>query len=701
MRPTIVQHLATECSTGALIKHTPLGCELHGDVAVVRDPSLFLGWLKSNTTGPYGLDCETIGVDPTKESPVGKGSIVCWSLAWVDQSLGVHRERGTSICRSAFLWADSLATFDDWLAVAPVVGHNIFSFDRHIFANHGIKLGGVVADTLRCAKLLDANSVDNSLKSWMARAFGYGVGEYKELFSRAKPGALEENPECRTTWRKVDGQRVPTIVGTAAQRVNAQRELIPLDTLEQDYGYLLPTLYQYAALDAKGTLELYFLLRKRLEQTPWRGLGCSVPWGNLWQLYEQFWNESLFVLNNIERNGIQYDARVAAEGKYRAFNAADTAAQKAYEWIGREINLDSPAQLAEVLYREKFFDIPPVTGTLKAIKANHENKETTSEAALVHLANEANPSDAAGIGYILEQRKLTDLIQFLDKLPTFQDAVGRIHTILKPDTRTGRLSSSKPNLQNIPKEDTYGLRSAFVAATGHKLIVADYAALEPRIQAHFLVALFGDRSLLEAINFGDVYSGVARDCWPEVFHGWSAEAVKAHPLRSEAKVVLLAKAYGKGLRGMALQLKKPLWETKAIVERIEAAYPGMVRFQKYMAEYAREHGGVHTLLGRFRPLPDIRSQDRGKRSAAERQAMNSPIQGSASDIVTAAMLKLYKHVKIVLQVHDELIVECASDKADSTLLTVKDIMQNPLKPGLFRVPLVVEAKIGNNWKEAK
>lgn len=152
---------------------------------------------------------------------------------------------------------------------------------------------------------------------------------------------------------------------------------------------------------------------------------------------------------------------------------------------------------------------------------------------------------------------------------------------------------------------------------------------------------------------------------------------------------------------MALQLRKSFHETKAIVQRIEDAFPGMVRFQRYMAEYARSHGGVHTLLGRYRPLPDIRSKERSRRSAAERQAMNSPIQGSAADIVTAAMIKLNPRVKLVLQVHDEILVEVPEGKADEQLQLVKDLMENPVSAGLLKVPLVVEAKIGSTWQEGK
>lgn len=674
-------------------------------VVVGRDisPEDFLAFIKEQP-GLYGLDCETVGVDPTAESPVGRGRIVAWSLAWVDKAAGLHPERATPLAGSAFLWAECLDVFADWLATAPVVGHNLFSFDRHVFANHGITLGNVVADSLRMAKLLDAESTDNGLKAWMGRAFGYTpVGDYEDLFSRRKClGAEDLGADKRPTRRKVgEVPGVPTTVGGPSSRLGAGRELLPLDRIRSDYPHLLPTLWGYAALDAKATLELYFLLRRRLEDTPWRGLGQTAPWGNMWEFYEQFWNPSLYVLNDIERNGIQYDSMVAASGQKAAQELADVARARAYEWIGRELNLDSPVQLSQFLYGDKFFELPPVTGTLKAIKANKEMKPSTSEAALLHIASEACPADAAGIEQVLLQRELTDLVQFLTKLPTFIDGDSRIHTILKPDTRSGRLSSSKPNLQNIPKDDTYGLRSAFVAGPGRKLIVADYGALEPRVQAHFLLSLFKDSSLLDALNFGDVYSGVAREVWPDIFEGWSAEAVKKHPLRAEAKIVLLAKAYGKGIRGMALQLKKPLWATKEIVERIEATFPGIVRFQRYMMQYARDMGGVHTLLGRFRPLPNIYAKDRALSSGAERQAMNSPIQGSAADIVTAAMLKLGPLVKLVLQVHDELVIECAASDADKTLTLVKKCMENPLRPGLLTVPLVVEAKIGNNWAEGK
>jgi DNA polymerase I-like protein with 3'-5' exonuclease and polymerase domains len=666
---------------------------------VVTDAAAFLAWLQENTEGPYGLDCETVGVDPTEESPVGKGKIVCWSIGWVDPALGLHPERGTPVARSAFLWADSLDVFADWLRSAPVVGHNVVGFDRHMFRNHGIDLGGIVGDSLRMAKLLDVDSHDNSLKSWIRRAFDYGVGEYTELFSRRKPGATEDLGAPRDTWRKVDDQaRVPTVVGGPASRVGAARDLIPLDRIREDYPQLLPVLYEYAGLDAKGSLELFFLLQRRLREAPWRGLGQARLWGTLWDLYRDFWHPSLGVLHGIERRGIQYDAGIAAAGRTAAEQERQVAHAAAIEWVGHEVNLDSPAQLAQVLYQERFYDVPPVMGTVKAIKANRERKPSTSEAALQHIAiQHLEP----GIEHILKERKLTDLIQFLDRLPTFQDTFGRIHSILKPDTRTGRLSSSKPNLQNIPKDDTYGLRSAFVAAPGHSLVVADYGALEPRLQAHFLVTLFNDTSLLDAINFGDVYSGIALECWPDKFRGWTLDAIKADKLRGEAKIVLLAKAYGKGLMGMALQLKKSVDETRAIVERIDSAFPGVPRFQVFMADYAREHGGVHTLLGRFRPLPNIYSKDRGLRAGAERQAYNTPIQGSATDVMTAARGKLDKLVSIVLEVHDEMVVECRQGLEQVTLDIVTKTMCNPLRPGLLKVPLIVEAGYGPSWAKAK
>lgn len=668
---------------------------------VVDNPAEFLAWLQANTEGPYGLDLETKNVDPTEESPVGRGEPVFWTLAWVDSSLGLHAEHGTPRARAAFLERPALEQFRAFLESERFTGHNIVSFDRHVLLNVGVDVRNIVADTLRMAKLLDPSSTENGLKPWLKRAFGYETHDYADLFSRRKPGAIDDLGEVRSTWRKLgDEQRVPTIVGGAASRVGVARDLIPLDALGRDYPHLMPTMRKYACLDASGALELYFLLRRRLERTPWRGLGQTAPWGTMWDFYEKFWHPSLYDLNKIERNGISYDANIAVAGRTAAEIERARHEAEAYAWVGREVNLHSSAQLSEVIYGEKFYPIPAVTGTLKAIKGNREQKPTTSEAALHSLLPESSAQDRAGLQHVLSERKLTDLIQFLDKLPAFRDADNRIHTILRPDTRTGRLSSSKPALQQIPKDDTYGLRSAFVAPPGHKLIVADYGALEPRVQAHFLVTLFRDTSLLDAINFGDVYCGVAKECWPE-FRGWSLAAIKADPKRAEAKIVLLAKAYGKSLTGMALQLGKSINETKDIVNRIDAAFPGVPRFQRHMAEYAREHGGVHTLLGRFRPLTDIYSKDRGLRAAAERQAYNSPIQGSATDIMTAARGKLSSLVKIVLEVHDELIVEAAASDAQATLDTVVANMVHPLKAGLLKVPLVVEAHVGDSWAEAK
>lgn len=653
------------------------------------------------TPGPYGLDCETVDVDPTAESPVGRGKIVYWSLAWVNPALGNHPDRGTPVASAACLNSGVLERFGGWLRTAPVVGHNLFSFDRHLFANHSIVLENVVGDTLRMAKFLDADRQDHGLKSWMATAFGYGCGTYEELFSRRKHGPVEDAGDAKHTRRKVDGSPVRTLVCGEYQRLYAGTEFIPLDTIATSNPELLPKLWEYVSLDAKATLELFFLLQGRLKQRTWCGLGRTRPWGNLWQLYENFWHKALYMLYDIERTGILFDAERAAHGLAVASRARAEHEALAVQWLP-DVNLNSPQQLAAALYGSGHFQIPPVIGTRKAVKANRDFSESTSEAALAWLQARATGSDKAGLAALLEYKKLTKTVQFLEALPRYVDPAGRIHSQFRPDTRTGRLSSSKPNLQNVPSDDTYGLRSAFVAPPGSKLVVADYGALEPRIQAHFLIDLFGDHSLSEAIATGDVYSGVALETWPDALSGWSQEAIKSSDYRRQAKIVLLAKAYGKGLQGMALQLGKSYRETAEVVERIDAAFPGIPRFQRYMVDYAKQHGGVHTLLGRFRPLPNVHSADRALRGAAERQAYNSPIQGSATDIVTAARLKVGNAgLRIVLEVHDELVVECTDDQVSHTVTTMTTLMERPLKVDILRVPLVVAIHAGQTWAEGK
>lgn len=648
--------------------------------------------------GPFGFDIETHGCNPAKESPVGRGETVCWSLGWQD---GAGFER-------AFLWRDSFELFSDWLGRVPLVVHNGISYDRHIVANDGFALGNIVCDTLRLSRLLRASKdTDHSLKGLMAIVGLRPVGEYRDLFQRRVCLGVEQ-VEIKDCKRKVDGRMVPTVIGPHS-RLGAATELIDLRTI-REYEWLLPTLYDYASLDAAATLEIYYKLRAAAEKTTWRGLG-GQQWGNLWTFYEQFWNPFLDLLWDMERAGIQLDPALCDE---RGLEASEKAAERLdairVAVNDHEFNPGSPPQMVALLER---LGCPPspVCGTLKAVKKTARGKTPTDEAALDWLSKQGyHPV----LREILAWRKVTKLGQFLTKLPLHCDGANRLHSILAPDTDTGRLSSKKPNLQNIPKEDAFGIRRAFVARPGHLLVCADFAQLEMVVLAHFLVELFDDWRLADDLASGDSHSATARRCWPWLplgnLKGHSDPRVSKK--REDAKTVNYAVNYGKTAFGLGVQITDESGlaigtdAAQTILDLYFDAYPAIGKFRRHCFEMAKHTGVVRTLLGRTRPLLECRSDERWVQQAGERKAVNSPIQGSAADVVVAAMLKLRSQLpvfraRMVLQIHDEIIVETPEESAEEVLQTMVQTMTNPFKTNLLRVPLAVEAKIGPNWAACK
>ena len=252
-----------------------------GGIWVVDSEKKAAHVLKRISNGsPVGLDTETVGVDPKEQSPCLKGRVVCWSLAFFDPTLGNHSVTGRPLSRRVFLWADMLPYFTPWLEdpSMPKVGHNIFTFDRHVLLNQGINLQGIVGDTMRLSKLLYSDKRrSHGLKDMMWFNLGYRLGGYQELFSRHKHAVCYkeqlvkgEPVDGKYSWRKVGDQKVKTWVAAGEYcKVYAGKELIPLDTLARDYPHRLEKLYDYASLDTKATLELYPILKEKLEGEPW------------------------------------------------------------------------------------------------------------------------------------------------------------------------------------------------------------------------------------------------------------------------------------------------------------------------------------------------------------------------------------------------------------------------------------------------
>lgn len=684
-----------------------------GGVWVVEnntDASELLYWLR-DSVGPVGLDCETEGVDLDKQSPVGNGHIVCWSIAFTLESL-----MGIKTLYRAYIPAQFLSVFKDYLRDAPVVGHNIWRFDRHMFENHGVYLGNIVADTLRMSQMLyNVKGYDHGLKALAVRYLGYQMRDYAATFSRPKPGKLKSYK--RVGVRKPGKTfvvQVPTLFGGEHQGIQwARKEVIPLSEVISSYPGKAADLVDYASLDAKCTLELYYVLKARLE-----ALKARVK--DSFQLYTDFWNPLCAVVSNSEMRGIMLDPQVCREGQALAQADVDKYTAELSSWVGPDFNWGAPAQLKELFYDQMGMDVAPIKGTLNAIKAVDYGERSVAEASLYWLElNAPGEAEKTMLGLVRKRRKALRLLGYLRDLPGYVGADGRVHCSMGPDTRTGRLAARCPPLQQMPSRgQTYGLRRAFVAKPGCVLIVADFSQLEVYVLAHMLIKLFGDYSIAEGLAAGDVYGSIAKLCWPNKTAGIAPTDIKKHSdpevrkLRDLAKIVVLATNYGKTPQGLAISLLDETGQSVGLeyannlLATYEAAFPGVVKFQHWTADFATKHRGIYTLAGRWRPIPEANSDLGYVRRKGFRIASNTPIQGSAMDLTAAAMIDIEYDNNLhefgaeqLLQIHDEIIVEVPVEWAQDALHIVSAYMTKP-RFGM-EVQLKVEAKIAPNWQEGK
>jgi DNA polymerase I-like protein with 3'-5' exonuclease and polymerase domains len=668
---------------------------------------VLLARLAASGSSCFGVDCETKNCDPRKQSPVGTAEIVCWSIAWKEG------ER----TRAAFIWREWLGVFKAWLEDASVhkVGANFTAYDMHAFENHGILIRGFVHDNKHTSRLwYSSKDVRHDLKSQAADLLGARTSAYSDLFSR--PARTKDKAYKTTRYskpRKGPLVGVPTLTceGSVSTFSHKKRELVPLETVRPDglYKHLLPSLYEYAAADAVYSLELAPKREAQLASRP-------AKFGSTLKLYNDVWNPLLLMLNRMERTGITVDAGACAAIEAHAASDMAGLMPGIVEFAARpDFNPGSPDHLKELLFKRLRLRRPPIKGTMFAISRSDDNEWSTSEASL-HWLQLKHPEHHEQLDLIRRWRKVRRNRIFARDLPTFTGMDGRVHTVMGPEADTGRLSCKLPALQQIPsKNDVYGLRGAFVAAPGHRLVVADYSQLEVYVLAHLLIKLFDDHSLRIALETGDVYTWIARECWPEAKQYTSLKSGPGKKLRDYAKIVVLAKNYCKSVMGMALTLLDETGEPadesfcQGLYDTFDAALPGVVRWQDWISAYARKHHGTPTLLGRWRPLPAA-GTNRG-----DRQAANGPVQGSAMDIAVMGMLSLNTYdlvpgwfnaglaalgARCLLQVHDELIFEVPEDNADAALQLIEYGMTHPPMLDLA-VQLKIEAKVGNSWKQAK
>ena len=437
----------------------------------------------------------------------------------------------------------------------------------------------------------------------------------------------------------------------------------------------IETAAHYAAEDADVCVRLHHALQAKLQ--------AQVE---LLKLYNTLEMPLLSVLARLERNGVLIDDNLLVHQSMELSQQMMSLEQKAHDEAGHNFNLNSPKQIQTILYEQ--LQIP-------VIKRTPKGQPSTDESVLQELAEEyALPK------LIIEHRSLSKLKStYTDKLPEqINVKTGRVHTSYhQAVTATGRLSSSEPNLQNIPIRSPEGrkIRQAFIAPEGYKIVAADYSQIELRIMAH----LANDEGLITAFSQGeDIHRATAA----EVFNVPLSDVTT--DLRRKAKAVNFGLIYGMSAFGLAKQLDVSRSDAQTYINAYFARYPGVKKYMDDTRILAKEQGYVETLFGRRLYLPEIDSRNAALRQYAERTAINAPMQGTAADIIKRAMLTVDEWLlrgeidaKMIMQVHDELVFEINAQDVDVAVEKIKSLMSGAAE---LTVPLIVDVGVGNNWDEA-
>ena len=456
---------------------------------------------------------------------------------------------------------------------------------------------------------------------------------------------------------------IEDLIGSKGKNQKNMRDLSP------------EAIYKYACEDADITLKLKSVLEKELENS-----GAS-------SLFYDIEMPLVPVLAYMEKNGVCLDTEALKETSQHFTSRMNQIEQEIYQLAGKEFNVSSPKQVGEIL-----FDQLKIVEKAKKTKTG---QYVTSEEVLEGLRNKHEI-----VGKILDYRGLKKLLStYIDALPLLiNPKTGKIHTSFNQTvTATGRLSSSNPNLQNIPirNEDGKEIRKAFIPEEGCEFFSADYSQIELRIMAH----LSGDTNMIEAFHEGDdIHAATAS----KVYKIGIDEVTREQ--RSKAKTANFGIIYGISVFGLAERMNVPRSEAKELIEGYFQTYPQIKEFMDKSIEKARMNGYIETVFGRKRFLPDINSHNAVVRGYAERNAINAPIQGSAADIIKVAMIRIYQRFlaenirsKMILQVHDELNFSVYPDEKEKVQQIVIEEME---KAYAMQVPLRADCGWGKNWLEA-
>jgi len=510
---------------------------------------------------------------------------------------------------------------------------------------------------------------DNSFSVWIqdGRIDVYSLAEQKALASDKLPQIIEDRKAIIVTYDAHDFlKRFP---GCKAQ-------LRDIRLFEYWHGYS-------SVCDSQAQFALkYGVNEARSLNNAYVTFARFIKEENLWDHMITVEHALLPVLAEMEQYGIAIDETLLSSYEQELTGISDLHESQVYRLCGSEFNIRSPKQLAQMLFET--MKIEPPGGVKKNKTGFSTDEDVLASVALVH------PVGAHLLDYRKTQKILSTYIM------PYKEVIqaGRLHTTFDYcGTATGRLSSQSPNLQNIPIHGEWGdkMRTLFTAPAGKKIISVDYSQMELRVLAHFS----GDKALIDVFNNDlDIHSETAR----QIF-GSAGPSERSH-----AKAINFGIVYGQSPFGLAEQLGIPQHAARDYIKKYFERFKGVRDFIEYVKQQSRDKGFVSVLSGRRRYVNGITSNNRMIREAAERVAVNTPIQGSAADIIKTAMIKLYRQlqgkndIRMVLQVHDELLFEVDAEKAAVYMPVIKAVMEEPVYG--ITVPMTVSIKAGNDWREA-
>ncbi|MBL1320473.1 MAG: DNA polymerase I [Methylophaga sp.] len=506
-------------------------------------------------------------------------------------------------------------------------------YDRHILLNHDIDLQGIQHDTMLQSYVLNSTATQHNMDALAEKYLDRNTIHFEDVAGKGKK---------QLTFNQID--------------------------LEQASPY--------AAEDADITLQLHQTLWPQLQAIP-----------SLEKVYTELEMPLLPVINSLERNGVNIDIWMLQQQSDELGHKIDKLQQQAWQIAGEEFNLGSPKQLGTILYDK--LELP-------ILKKTPKGQASTAESVLQDLADDGHELPQV----IMQYRSLSKLKStYTDRLPEqVNSSTGRVHTSYhQAVTATGRLSSSDPNLQNIPirSEEGRRIREAFVPPEGYTLLAADYSQIELRIMAH----LSQDQSLLKAFAAGeDIHRHTASEIFAVALDDVSSDQ------RRSAKAINFGLIYGMSAHGLSKQLGIERHQAADYMTTYFERYPGVKDYMNSTREQAKLDGYVETLFGRRLYLPEINASNGMRRQYAERTAINAPMQGTAADIIKHAMIAIQhwleesnSNIRMIMQVHDELVFEVPLDQIDDAKANIEKYMMDAAE---LDVPLEVSMDTGDNWEQA-